>query len=64
MDMGGDCNGCARDCNQVYNPDPNKTEKIFSEFIELEKISDDTYVIKNQKRSGNFDFSEAKLSVE
>ena len=64
MDMGGDCNGCARDCNQVYNPDPNKTEKIFSEFIELEKISEDAYIIKNQKRSGNFDFTEAKLSIE
>jgi hypothetical protein len=57
----GDCNGCGRDCNKVYVPDSGTTEKIFQEFIEIEKNPEGGYIIKNKKKTQNLDFDALKM---
>ncbi|MCW7482288.1 NADase-type glycan-binding domain-containing protein [Leptospira kanakyensis] len=64
LDYGeGDCNGCGRDCNQVKNPDPNNTEKIFQEFVTLQ-VRGKQYYLTNSKKTENLDFSTLELSLE
>ncbi|HNN81990.1 MAG TPA: hypothetical protein PKL30_24115, partial [Leptospiraceae bacterium] len=59
-----DCNGCGRDCNTLGSGgDPNKIEKIFAEFLELEKVND-TFVVRNLKRSNNLNFNSLNMSLE
>ncbi|MCZ8344116.1 MAG: hypothetical protein O9301_13860 [Leptospira sp.] len=59
---GGDCNGCGRDCNLVKNPDPNQTEKIFQEVIQLESHGKKFYLLNKDKK--NLDFSILELTLE
>ncbi|MDX1960190.1 MAG: discoidin domain-containing protein [Leptospiraceae bacterium] len=62
QDFHGDCNGCGRDCNKVYTPDPNKVEKIFSEELELYE-NNGKYYIKNYKKTKNLDFEILEMNL-
>lgn len=54
----GDCNGCGRDCNQVYSPSEGIREKIFQEFLDIEQDKEGNFIIRNKKRTNNLDFDE------
>lgn len=59
-----DCNGCGRDCNTLGSGgDPNKIEKIFAEFLELEKVGD-RYIVRNLKRSNHLNFNSLNMNME
>lgn len=63
LDYGeGDCNGCGRDCNIVKNPDPNQSERIFQEVIQLEEHGKKFYLVNRDKK--NLDFSILELRLE
>lgn len=59
----GDCNGCGRDCNKLYSPESGIREKIFQEFIEIEKNQDNNYILRNQKRTQHLDFDELLMNI-
>ncbi|HRG48801.1 MAG TPA: hypothetical protein PLX69_20380 [Leptospiraceae bacterium] len=64
IEMQMDCNGCGRDCNTLGSEgDPNKIEKIFAEFLEIQKV-DGKYVIKNLKRSNHLNFDTLDMNLE
>lgn len=58
-----DCNGCGRDCNQVYAADPNNIEKIFAEHIVITK-NGDRYTVRNVKKTNNLDFDTLDMGME
>ena len=60
--MGGDCNGCGRDCNLVKNPDPNNMEKVFQEFITIRKTEKNFEVI-NSKKTNNLSFDKLEMVI-
>jgi len=63
-EMQMDCNGCGRDCNTLGSGgDPNKIEKIFAEFLEVEKV-DGRFVVRNLKRSNHLKFDTLNMNLE
>lgn len=60
--MGGDCNGCGRDCNLVKNPDPNNTEKVFQEFITI-RSTGNGYTIINSKKTNHLSFDKLDMVI-
>lgn len=59
----GDCNGCGRDCNQVYSPRDGIQEKVFQEFLDIEQNTEGNIIIKNKKRTNNLDFDELLMKT-
>jgi hypothetical protein len=59
-----DCNGCGRDCNTLgTGGDPNTIEKIFAEFLEVEKV-DGKFIVRNLKRSNHLKFDTLNMNLE
>ena len=63
IEMQMDCNGCGRDCNQLGGTDSDKIEKIFAEYLELEKV-DGKFIVKNLKRSNHLGFDQLEMNLE
>jgi hypothetical protein len=63
IEMQMDCNGCGRDCNKLNSGDPNKIEKIFAEYLELEKV-DGKFFVRNLKRSNHLGFDKLDMNLE
>ena len=63
VEMQMDCNGCGRDCNQLGTANPDKIEKIFAEYLEIEKV-DGRFVVRNLKRSNHLAFEKLDMNLE
>jgi len=63
IEMQMDCNGCGRDCNQLGGTGSDRIEKIFAEYLELEKV-DGKFIVKNLKRSNHLGFEQLEMNLE
>ena len=52
-----------RDCNQLGSENPDKIEKIFAEYLELENV-DGKFVVRNLQRSNHLAFEKLEMNLE
>lgn len=62
-----DCNGCARDCNAVFNPTPEEygssSEEIFSEHLFIQNDGE-VFIIQNESKNPKLPFDEMEAEIQ